>query len=112
MSDGRQERRFAATGKFRRLPADARRVYSVSMTRRIYNWTYPDVTSFLKENGFSFHEELAGSHERWIKRGEDGAPDRMVELNFSHRSYHPRTLKLMIRQSGIPQAEWIKWAAS
>ena len=98
--------------KFRRLPADARRVYSVSMTRRIYNWTYPDVTSFLKENGFSFHEELAGSHERWIKRGEDGAPDRMVELNFSHRSYHPRTLKLMIRQSGIPQAEWIKWAAS
>ncbi len=82
------------------------------MTRRIYNWTYSDVTVFLKENGFSFYKELAGSHEAWVKRGDDGTPDRIVEVNFTHGSYPPRTLKTMIRQSGITQDEWIKWAGS
>jgi hypothetical protein len=86
--------------------------YSVGMTRRIYNWTYPDVTAFLKENGFGFYKELEGSHEAWIKHGEDGAPDRIVEINFTHSSYRPKTLKLMMRQSGIAQSEWIRWAAS
>jgi len=82
------------------------------MTRRLYNWSYRDVTEFLKENGFSFFKELEGSHEAWIKHGEDNVPDRIVEVNFTHGSYPPRTLKTMIRQSGIVQDEWIKWAKS
>jgi len=70
------------------------------------------VTGFLEENGFNFLKELEGSHEAWIKLGEDNAPDRIVEVNFTHSSYPPRTLKIMIRQSGIAQDEWIKWASS
>lgn len=51
------------------------------MTRRIYNWTYRDVKQFLKEHGFEFYKPLRGSHELWIKLGEDGTPDRIVEMN-------------------------------
>ena len=84
----------------------------MGMTRRIYNWTYRDVKQFLKEHGFSFYKPLRGSHELWIKLGEDGTPDRIVEMNFTHKAYPPKTLKMMIYQSGIPQSEWVAWANS
>ena len=82
------------------------------MVRRLHNWSYFDVIHFLRGNGFSFLKELAGFHEAWIKLGDDGEPDRIVEVNFTHRSYPVRTLKTMIRQSGIHQDEWIKWGTS
>jgi hypothetical protein len=82
------------------------------MVRRLHNWSYSDVTDFLRENGFSFFKELAGSHEAWIKLGDDDEPDRIVEVKFTHGSYPVITLKTMIRQSGIDQNEWIKWASS
>jgi len=82
------------------------------MVRRLHNWSYRDVVGFLKENGFSFYEELAGSHESWINRGDGGESDRLVEVNFTHGSYPVRTLKTMIRQSRIPQDEWIRWGRS
>ena len=80
------------------------------MTRNIHNWTYRDVTQFLKEHGFEHYKYLRGSHELWIKYGEDGTPDRIVEVNFSHTSYKVKTLKTMIKQSGISQCDWIAWA--
>ena len=80
------------------------------MTNRLYNWTYRDVTNFIKENGFSYDGPLKGSHEGWVKLGTNGEPDRIVEVNFSHRSYPPKTLKIMIRQSGIDRKKWIEWA--
>jgi len=82
------------------------------MVRRLRNWSYSNVIEFLRENGFSFFKELAGSHEAWIKIGDNGEPDRIVEVNFTHRSYPVKTLKTMIRQSGIHQDEWIKWGQS
>jgi len=82
------------------------------MVNRLFNWTYRDVTNFLKEHDFNFYEALKGSHESWIKLTENGEPDRIVEVNFTHCSYPVKTLKTMIRQSGIPQEEWIKWASS
>ena len=82
------------------------------MTRRLHNWTYRDVTDFLKENKFSFFEELKGSHQSWAKFGKDGEPETLVELNFRHDSYPVRTLKEIIRQSGIPEKAWIEWAGS
>jgi predicted RNA binding protein YcfA (HicA-like mRNA interferase family) len=82
------------------------------MVNRLYNWTYRDVTNFLKDKGFSFFEQLKGSHESWIKFGDNGEPDRIVEVNFAHKSYPPKTLKIMIRQSGIDQKEWITWAGA
>jgi hypothetical protein len=82
------------------------------MVRRLHNWHYRDVVGFLKENGFVFLKELPGSHERWIKYGEYGGADRTVEVNFTHDSYPLLTLKTMIRQSGIDQKDWIRWAGS
>ena len=82
------------------------------MSKRLYNWNYRNVVGFLKEKGFSFDKELGGSHQAWIKRGDNGGPDRRVEVNFTHGSYPVLTLKTMIRQSGIGAKEWIKWASS
>lgn len=70
------------------------------------------MTNFLKENGFSFLEEIPGSHERWIKRSADGTVEHRVEVNFTHGEYPVKTLKTTICQSGIRQQEWIKWAAA
>jgi len=80
--------------------------------RRLNNWSYRDVTDFLKEKGFSFFEELPGSHERWVNRTADGTIVHSVEVNFTHGEYPVKTLKRMIRQSGIHQEEWIQWAAA
>lgn len=103
---------LALSGKFWRLLGYALELYSVGMTRRIYNWTYRDVKQFLKEHGFEFYKPLRGSHELWIKLGEDGTPDRIVEMNFTHKAYPPKTLKIMIFQSGIPQSDWVARANS
>jgi predicted RNA binding protein YcfA (HicA-like mRNA interferase family) len=85
-------------------------IFSANMPRRLRNWSYKDVTAFLRENGFGFLKELKGSHQAWIKRGIDGERDTVVELNFTHHSYPQGTLKMIIRQSGIEKGEWFKWA--
>ena len=108
----RRSSKLAASGKCRRLFASASRNYYGGMTRRLRNWTYREITAFLKEHGFSFLEPLKGSHGRWSKQGENSEADRIVEVNFSHSAYPPKTLKTMIRQSGIEVKEWIKWAGS
>ena len=82
------------------------------VARRLHNWTYRDVTDFLRESGFSFLEELGGSHQRWGKRGENDEPDRFVEVSFRHDSNPVMTMKKMIRQSGIDEEAWIKWGSS
>jgi hypothetical protein len=51
---------------------------------RLHNWTYRDVTDFLREHGIGFHKELYESHEAWIKRGVNNEKDIIVELNFTH----------------------------
>jgi hypothetical protein len=81
------------------------------MARGLHNWTYREVTAFLKEHGFEFFKELEGSHESWIKFGDNG-PDWIVEVNFTHGSYPPKTLERMIKQSGLSKREWIKWTLS
>jgi hypothetical protein len=82
------------------------------MARRLHNWNYRDVTDFLKSRGFSFYKELGGSHQAWIKRECNGAPKKVVELNFTHRTYPLKTLKTMISQTGISEKEWILWTRS
>jgi predicted RNA binding protein YcfA (HicA-like mRNA interferase family) len=82
------------------------------MARRLHNWSYREITAFLKENGFSFFKPQRGSHERWIKRGHNGEADRIIGVNFSKKSYKTKTLRRMILQSGIDQAAWIEWAGS
>ena len=82
------------------------------MSRKFRNWNYRNFTDFLKEHGFSHQKPLKGSHQAWIKHGENGEPDRRVEVSIPHNSYYPKTVRNMIRQSGISEDEWIKWAGS
>jgi len=80
------------------------------MTRRLHNWTYRDVITFLREKGFHYSGPIKGSHEAWVKVGKTADLNRTVEVNFTHGSYPVKTLKTMIYQSGTDQDEWIKWA--
>jgi len=74
------------------------------MPNGLRNWTYKDVISFLKRKGFKFLQEREGSHEAWISQDKKF----VVEVNFiqGKKSYPPRTLETMIRQSGISKKEW------
>ena len=83
--------------------------YSSGMTRQLTNWSYQDVTAFLKEHGFSFFEQLKGSRQAWIKLQDDGEPDRIVELSSRTDQYSARTMRSIIRQSGIAEMDWIEW---
>lgn len=103
---------FAALGKRSSLFRIAQRPYPVAMARRLNNWSYQDVTSFLKENGFSFFEELKGAHEAWIRLQDGGEPDRIVELSFRTDSYPVKAMKSIIRQSGIVEKDWVEWPGS
>jgi len=82
------------------------------MARRLHNWSYYEVTDFLKENGFTFYKEVGGSHEAWIKPGKDDVPDTIVGLHFTHTNYHVETMKRIVRKSGIDEEIWIKWGSS
>ena len=82
------------------------------MTRILRNWNYREVTRFLKENGFEFGYPMKGSHQASIKLNEKGEPRWIVEVSRPKTSYKQKTLAAMIRDSGIPQEEWIKWAQS
>jgi predicted RNA binding protein YcfA (HicA-like mRNA interferase family) len=84
------------------------RLILADMSGKLCNWNYRRVTNFLKEHGFSYQKPLKGSHQAWIKHGENGELDRRVEVSIPYNSYHPKTVKNMIRQSGIDADEWIK----
>jgi predicted RNA binding protein YcfA (HicA-like mRNA interferase family) len=82
------------------------------MSRKLRNWNYRSATNFLKENGFSYQNPLKGSHQAWIKHGDNGEPDHRVEVSIPHNSYHPKTVRNMIRQSGIDKNIWFDWGGS
>ena len=75
------------------------------MPKGLKNWNYRDVTTFLKEKGFIFFEQKQGSHEAWISQDSRC----VVEINYTKKSYPPRTLETMIRQSDIAKKEWHNW---
>jgi hypothetical protein len=76
------------------------------------NWSYRDLTDFLREKGFSFFKEIGGSHQQWIKRGVDGKPDKILEIYFRHNAYPMKTIRTTARKSGIPEGEWLEWSGS
>ncbi|TSA44825.1 addiction module toxin, HicA family [bacterium] len=75
------------------------------MTRGIFNWTAEDVVRVLKEFDFN-HSHTKGSHVFYA--GRYGSALRQVCVPFhGSRILKPRTLRGIIRQSGIPQEKWI-----
>ena len=83
-----------------------------AMAGSLYNWTYQDVATFLRENGFQFIDDVEGVGKAWMNFHDNGEPNRIVEVKHSQTFYKAKTLRRMIRQSGIPEAEWVKWAGS
>lgn len=76
------------------------------MPRGLYNWIAEDVVRFLKTHGFSLNH-TRGSHYYYARYR--GGNSRLVCVPFhGSRIIKPRTLKGIIRQSGIPQSEWLK----
>lgn len=78
------------------------------MPRGVFNWTYNDVTAFLRANGFEFLENRKGSHEAWVNK----TTNAIVDINFhgGNRAFLPRTFETMIRQSKIDKKIWRAWA--
>lgn len=82
------------------------------MTNRLCNWTYRDVTDFLQQKGFGFFDNV-DHHigQAWMNVHDNGEPNRIVEVKFTRTFYKSKALKRMIRQSGIPETEWVNWKA-
>jgi len=72
------------------------------MPRGLLNWTFTDVEKFLRRNHFRL-AHVKGSHYFYI-----GPKARIVQVPFhGSKSLKPRTLKGVIRQSGIDQKFWL-----
>jgi hypothetical protein len=99
---------LASSGKSWRLVDQPPTVYSVGMAKKL--WTYRDVTDFLERNGFSFYEDLEHC-QSWVKYQDNGEPETFVEIRFTQGFYSPKAMQKMIRQSGIGENEWNKWAS-
>ncbi len=78
------------------------------MPNGLFNWCYADVVEFLKENDFEYFKDRKGSHEAWINR----ATSAVVEIQFhGQKSFVPKTLESMIRQSKVHKKDWRNWAS-
>jgi len=78
------------------------------MPRNIYNWGYDDVVSFLKQH-FFIEVHIDSSHHYY--RGNINNNDKLAHIqDHKGETINPKTLKNVIRQSGIPKIYWLKWA--
>lgn len=75
------------------------------MPRGLYNWTFKDIVNFLRNNNFKYtHTE--GSHFYYFKKTVN--KDYLVQVPFhGNKSVKPKTLKGIIKQSGISKVKWL-----
>jgi predicted RNA binding protein YcfA (HicA-like mRNA interferase family) len=64
-----------------------------------------DVERILVKNGFIFVSQK-GSHKQF--KGIVNGQMRRVTVLANRERFHPKTLKSMIRQSGLPEAEFFE----
>jgi hypothetical protein len=79
------------------------------MTIKLKNWSYSEVTHFLKENDFSFSEDSEGV-QTWVKLNAKGEPTTFVEVGFRRDKYPVKAMRKIIRQSEIAEKVWTEWA--
>ena len=76
------------------------------MGRGLNNWTFSNVKHFLSEYNFQLNH-VEGSHYYYV--GSYGGQTRQVSVPFhGSKSIHPKTMKSIVRQSGISQEKWIE----
>jgi len=75
------------------------------MPKSVFNWTFSGVVEFLKKFGF-IYSHSKGSHYYYV--GKYAGNPRIVRVPFhGSKAFKPRTLKGMVRQSGIPLNIWL-----
>lgn len=77
------------------------------MPRGFNNWTFKDIVDFLKEHDFRL-THTRGSHFYYVDHASGQTCQTHIQFH-GQKSIHPRTLKSVIRQSGIAQEEWLNW---
>lgn len=76
------------------------------MAKGYFNWTAEDVVRFLKEYKFA-HSHTQGSHMFYV--GHYAGELRQVCVPFhGSKTIKPRTLKGIVKQSGIPKEKWLE----
>lgn len=75
------------------------------MPRGFNNWSVVDIIKLLKRHHF-VHSHTRGSHFYYV--GAVGGKSRLVCVPVHGKSstIHPKTLKGIIRQSGLSEHEW------
>lgn len=75
------------------------------MPRGFNNWSAADIVRFLRKHGF-IHSYTRGSHFYYIGKIENRHRQVCVPIHGKNAAIHPKTLKGIMLQSGIPADEW------
>lgn len=71
------------------------------MPNGVFNWTFQDAVNFLKNHSF-LYVHTRGSHHYYVKQ------KFIVQVPYhGSKILKPKTLKGIIRQSGIPKDIWL-----
>ncbi|HTR18927.1 MAG TPA: type II toxin-antitoxin system HicA family toxin [Candidatus Paceibacterota bacterium] len=74
------------------------------MTKGVFNWNYYDVVAVLKQHKF-YLNHTRGSHHYYV--GSVGGKLHQVQVPFhGSKTFKPRTLNAMVRQSGLTRSDW------
>ena len=76
------------------------------MPRNIFNWTFDEVTAFLKAHGFVLNYTNASHY--YYRGHRDGHLRNVCVPYHGSKAIKPRTFKSIMLQSGIPREEWCK----
>jgi len=72
------------------------------MPKGVFNWTFNNVINFLKNHGF-IYAHTKGSHHYYVKQ------KFIVQVPYhGSKALKPRTLKGIMKQSGMPKEVWLK----
>ena len=74
------------------------------MTNGVFNWTYGDVVTVLKDNGFQLNH-VKGSHHYFVGNVGGKLHQVCVPKHGSH-AFKPRTFKGIVVQSGLSKSVW------
>jgi predicted RNA binding protein YcfA (HicA-like mRNA interferase family) len=70
---------------------------------QLAGFRYRDIVKRLKELGFEFHRQAAGSHEIWVRR-----PANRYTTIPNHPGDMPEgTLRAILRQAGVSPEEFL-----
>ena len=76
---------------------------------RLKNWSFKSLENFLEAYGFKYgHTD--GSH--YFYNGKIGGKERVVQAIYSNKekdSQSDKTMKIVIRHSGIPKEYFREW---